>query len=150
MTLPTTDHQSVQVAKLAANPPERLATDEQGGRKRVAYGFFTVPVGGVAIAETVAMCMVPKGARILGGQLASEAMSSGGAAASVQVGDGATAARFLGTTSIDAAAVAAFANTMALGFGTKLTADTWIVLTAVTEAWAAGQDIAVAVDYVAD
>lgn len=150
MTIPTTDYQSDQVTKLAAVPPQRLATDEEGGRRRTAFAEFTVPAGNVAVAKTIAMLKLPAGARLLGGKIAFEAMSTAGGTAQVTVGDGTTAARFLGTTSVDAAGVAEIGNTVALDFGVKLTAETYIILTTAGEAWAATKKIRLTVDYVAD
>ena len=144
------NHKSVQITKLDAVPAERLETHELGGRVRPAYFEFTVPVGNAAIADTVELCELPAGARILGGHFAAEAMSSGGAAASMQLGDGSDPDRFLGTTSIDAAAEGAFAHTIALGYGQRLAAKTRLVATVLTEAWAAGQKLSGHLLYVAD
>lgn len=141
---------SDQFTKLDASPPERLPPDEFYGRRRVSYFSFTVPVGNAAINDTVQLCRVPAGARLLGGKFKSEAMTTGAGAASIQLGDGTTAAKYLGTTSIDAAAEGEFADTVALNYGEKLASELTLTATVVTEAWAAGQRLLGEVEYVVD
>ena len=130
---------SDQVTKLDASPREQLSTNELGGRVRQAFFNFVVPAGNAAISDTIVLQEVPAGARILGGKIAFEAMSTGAGAASVQLGDGTDATKYLGTTSVDAAGEADFANTVALNYGEKLTQKLRLTATVVTEAWAAGQ-----------
>lgn len=144
------NHKSVQVTKLDATPPLRLTPAESHGRKRVATFDFTVPVGDAAIADTIELCDLPAGAVILGGKIAFEAMTTGGAAASIQIGITGTAAKYLGTTSVDAAGVSPFADTVALNYQEKLATKTRLIATVITEAWAAGQRLLGEVEYVAD
>lgn len=139
---------SSQVTTLDAG--EKLTTKDAYGRVRRAVFTFTTPTGGVAIHDTVELCRVPSGARIMGGHFAAEAMSSGGAAASMQLGDGTTADRFLGTTSIDAAAEGSFGDTIATGFLDVLSGELTLTATALTEAWAAGQHLSGYLEYVVD
>lgn len=141
---------STQETKRTATPPKPLNTNELHGRVRVGYFEFTTPTGGVAVNDTVALTTLPKGARILGGVLAFEAMSSAGGTSQVQLGDGTTADKYLGTTSVDAAGKSEFADTVALGFGQELAAETTITATAVGEAWAAAKKLAGWVRYVLD
>lgn len=141
---------STQVTKLRQTPRAEVKPNEIGGRVRVAYFDFTVPAGGVDIDDTVELTKIPAGARLLGGKLVSEAMSSGGAAASIQLGDGTTATKYLGTTSIDAAAQADFAHTAALNYGEELSAELTLTATAVTEAWVAAAVLRGHVLYVTD
>lgn len=145
-----TAHKSTQETKRTATPPKMLGTDELGGRVRVAFFAFTVPTATVAADETVDLFTLPKGARLLGGQIAAEAMSTGGAAASIQIGVSGTPAKYLGTTSIDAAAISDFANTVALSYGELLSAETTIIATCKTEAWAATKILKGHVLYVLD
>ena len=121
-----------------------------GGRVRVAYFSFTVPTGDAATSDTVQLTKVPSGARILGGWFAAEAMTTAGGDASIQIGDGTTAAKYLGTTSVDAAAEADFAVTVALNFGEKLTSELVLTATVITEAWAATKKLTGWVRYVVD
>lgn len=107
------------------------------GRKVTKHFTFTVPTATVAINDLVQLVKVPAGALLLGGKIVSGAMSSGGAAASIQLGDGSTATKYLGTTSIDAAAQAEFGHTLALNYGEVLASELILTATAVTEAWVA-------------
>ena len=130
---------SDQATKLDASPREQLATHEYGGRVRQAFFNFVVPAGNAAIGDTIELIDIEAGARILGGKIAFEAMSTGAGAASVQLGDGTTADKYLGTTSVDAAGEADFAHTLALNYGEKLSQKLRLTATVLTEAWAAGQ-----------
>ncbi|WP_428247221.1 hypothetical protein [Ferrovibrio sp.] len=145
-----TAHKSIQETKRTAIPPKPLDTTELHGRVRVAYFSFTVPAGDAAIDDTIALTTLPLGARMIGGHLAYEAMSTGGANASVQIGTAASAAKYLGTTSIDAAGSTAFGNTVALAYGDLMTADTTILATVKTEALAATKILAGHILYVLD
>ncbi len=143
-------YKSDQETKRTATPPKMLATNEMHGRVRIAYFTYTVPTGNAAVDDLVQLATIPPGARLLGGHLAFEAMSTGGGAASVQIGDGTTADKYLGTTSVDAAGTAVFGTTSALAFGQELTAETTITAKVVTEAWAATKKLHGFVKYVMD
>jgi hypothetical protein len=146
-----TDVLSSQSAKLDATPRQYIKANESGGRMRRTYFDYTVKAGNLAINDRIkAGDAIPKGARIFGGQIAFEAMSTAGGAASAQIGDGTTATKYLGTTSVDAAGTAAFGNTVALFYGEELAADLQLWVTAVTEAWLAGQKIAGHIDWMLD
>jgi hypothetical protein len=140
------DSNSDQMAKLALG--KNLDGNEKGSAERIVYFEKTVPAGNLAIADRIPMFTVPKGARILGGRVCGEAMSTGGAAASGRIGDGTTSNKYLDDTSFDAIAQADFANTLALGYGTVLAADTTFYMTVVTEAWLAGKKLAGHLRYV--
>lgn len=144
------DYLSTQATKLAAVPLQRLATDELGGRIRVAYFDFTVPAGNVATAKTIELTRIPAGARLLGGKIAFEAMSTAGGTAQIQIGDGTTAAKYLGTTSVDTAGISDFGDTAALNYGEKLTSELVLTATTAGEAWAATKTLKGHVAYVLD
>lgn len=128
---------SSQITKMDASPRKPLKTNELHGRVRIAYFDFTVPAGNAAVDDTISLVRLPLGARILGGHLAHGAMSTGAGAASVQIGTAADPDRYLGTTSVDAAGSAAFANTLALNYGEELGEETDVIATVKTEALAA-------------
>ena len=130
---------SDQTTKLDASPREQLATHEYGGRVRQAFFNFVVPAGNAAINDEIELIDIEAGARLLGGKFANEAMSTAGGTASVQLGDGTTADKYLGTTSVDAAGEVEFGHTIALNYGEKLTQKLRLTATVLTEAWAAGQ-----------
>lgn len=143
-----TAYKSEQAAKLAAN--KFIKTNEFSGTRRVAFFKFTVPTGNAATSDTVDLITLPKGARILGGTYATEAMSTAAGTATLSIGDGTTANKYLDAANVDAAGNGAFAHTVALGFGSELTADTTLVATVGGEAWAAGKVLTGAVEYVVD
>ena len=132
------EFKSDQVTKLDASPREQLATNEAGGRVRQAFFRHAVEAGNL-VNDTISLIEVPAGARILGGKIAFQAMSSAAGTAQVQLGDGTTAGKYLGTTSVDAAGEADFAHTVALNYGEKLTEKLRLTATILGEAWAAGQ-----------
>lgn len=144
-----TVHKSDQITKLDADPPERLLPDENGGKVRRLYFSFTVPVGGVAINDTVELAALPQNARVFGGYAEWDAMTTGAGAATMAIGDGVTAARFLEATSVDAAGSSPVADTRARGYATKLGGGR-LTATATVEAWAAGQALVGHLDFVAD
>lgn len=132
-----TTFKSDQIAALDAAPPVVPKANERHGRVRLHYwSFTTASGGGPAVNDTVVVARLPQGARILGGRAAAEAMSSGAGTAQVSLGVAGDAARYLETSSVDAAAGLSFADTVARNFGDELTADTDVVATALGEAWA--------------
>lgn len=145
-----TAYNSTQETKRTAIPPKPLDTNELKGRVRIAHFRFVVPAGNAAIADTVNLTAIPAGARIIGGNAAWEAMSTGAGTAQIQIGTSATANAYLDTTSVDAAGSAAFANTVALAYGTEVADETVIVATVAGEAWAAGKVLTGHLLYVLD
>lgn len=135
-------YRSVQRTKQMASPPKMLAPNELKGRARVAWFEYTVPVGNLAINDIVELCELPNGSRILGGEIAWEAMTTGAAAATGEIGTAASSNRYLEATSMDAIGNTLFANTIARNMGDVMTADTVIQLKVTVEAWAAGKKIA--------
>lgn len=144
------DYKSDQITQLDSVPRQHPKSNEIGGRIRAAFFSFTVPTGDVATTKTIALTRIPKGARILKGHVAFEAMSTGAGDASIQIGVSGTAAKYLGTTSVDTAGSASFAHTIALNQGEELSAETEILATVVTEAWAATKKLQGFVEYVVD
>jgi hypothetical protein len=117
--------------------PKHVKTNEWQGRVRQMYWTYTVPAGNQAINDLIELVKLPIHARILGGRIAFSAMTTGGAAASVQIGTAADATRYLETTSVDAVGGADFADTIARNYGEELTVETTVIAKVVTEAWAA-------------
>lgn len=128
---------SVEYSKLVATPPKKLATTELGGRLRIGSWKYVVPAGNQAINDLIFCTRIPAGSRLISGRAVWEAMSTGGAAASVQIGDGTTANRFLDTTSVDAAGNSSFLDQIVLDNLADITVDTDIIAKVLTEAWAA-------------
>jgi len=133
------EHKSDQIAGQDATPVVLPRANELHGRVRVAYWSFVTPAGGVAVADTVTLVRLPRGARVLGGRFTAEAMSSGAGDATMEIGTEAAPARYLEATSVDAAAAGDFADSIARAFGDQLAAETDVIATASVEAWAAAR-----------
>lgn len=141
---------STQVTNLDKVPAEVLPTHEHYGRVRRSYFSFTVPVGNAAIADTIQLAKIRSGVRLYGGKISGEAMTSGGALATLEIGDGTTAAKYLAATSVDTAFDIEFGHTFALNMGEKLAGELTLTATVSVEAWLAGQQLNGYVDYVLD
>ena len=132
-----TTFKSDQIAALDAAPPVVPKANERHGRVRLHYwSFTTASGGGPAVNDTVVVARLPQGARILGGRLAAEAMSTAGGTAQVSLGVTGDAARYLEASSVDAATGLLFADTVARNLGDALATDTDVIATALGEAWA--------------
>lgn len=113
-------------------------TTEWGAKERIA--FFSFLTTGSAQNDVVDLVYLPKGARILGGQVCSEAL---GTSVTLSVGTdtalttgtsdattiAAGAANLVAATSHASAANTALAATYALGFGAKTSASTIVQAT---------------------
>lgn len=121
---------SDQYAKLDGNTvPE---AHEYSGELRVAYFKYTAD-GTEAASDTVNLTTLPKGARVLPGDLhvdALDATADGATTAStIRVGDSDDDDRYLAATSVDTAYDGKINDTDEAGFCHVLTAATDIVLT---------------------
>ncbi|MGE5537332.1 MAG: hypothetical protein ACM30I_01850 [Gemmatimonas sp.] len=135
-----TAYKSDQVTGLDATPPSLPKANERHGRVRLHYWSFTTGASaGPAVNDTIVVARLPQGARILGGRLANEAMSTGASTAQVTIGVAGDAARYLEASSVDAAGGVSFADTPARNFGDEFAAATDVVATALGEAWAAAR-----------
>ena len=133
---------SIQQAKIAATPSEKVKTNELAGRVRVAFAEFEAS----AEQSTIHMFSLPNGARILGGRLAHDAL---GSSTTLAVGhneyidsSGSTVAadadEFKAAASSASASSAAIATTIALGENSVVNADKDGIPVSVTLAGANG------------
>lgn len=105
------------------------------------YFAFTVPAG-TAANDTVQLVSVPKGAVLVGGKFAQDALGN-----AIQLGDGTTAGKYLGSTSTAAAGETFFGNTLALNFGEELAAALILTATITTGAWTAAKILSGYIEY---
>lgn len=145
-----TTYYSAERTKSTTVPATMLKPNEAHGHVRQAFFSYATPAGGLAVDDVLSLCSLPAGARILGGRIAFEAMSTGAGAASIRIGTSTTTDAYLGDTSVDAAGVSAIADTIALGYGTVTTAATVLQATVKTEAWAAAKKLYGHMLYVVD
>ena len=133
---------SIQQAKIAATPSEKVKTNELAGRVRVAFAEYEAS----AEQSTIHMFSLPNGARILGGRLAHDAL---GSSTTLSVGhnayvdsSGATVAadvdEFKAAASSASAGSVNVANTIALGENSLVNADKDGLPVSVTMGGAAG------------
>lgn len=158
---------SLQASRALIQPPytsrhENLASDYYGRIRLTAFSFVTesaapvaggtnsdsthLPLGATAYdggygpvnsGDTILLCKIPKGARILAGFVAFGAF---GTSATAQFGtatvDGqgnitvVDAAHYSGAIAVATAGTSVFASTLALNYGEKTTVDQWLLLTA--------------------
>ena len=133
---------SIQQAKIASTPSEKVKTNELAGRVRVAFAEYEAS----AEQSTIHMFSLPNGARILGGRLAHDAL---GSSTTLAVGHNeyidssgstvtADADEFKAAASSASASSAAIATTIALGENSVVNADKDGIPVSVTLAGANG------------
>ena len=133
---------SIQQAKIASTPSEKVKTNELAGRVRVAFAEYEAS----AEQSTIHMFSLPNGARILSGRLAHDAL---GSSTTLAVGhneyidsSGSTVAadadEFKAAASSASASSAAIATTIALGENSVVNADKDGIPVSVTLAGANG------------
>lgn len=138
----------------------KLAPREKHGRLRLAYFEFltaaadanskTVASGPLNIGDTLNLCSIPPGARIIGGVLAVDALGTG---ATAEVGIAGTLAQLLpAATSVASAGAVPLAATIAENYGIveNELKETQIVLTVAGANYANGANIKGHVLYVVD
>jgi hypothetical protein len=77
-------------------------------------------------------------------------MTTGAGAATMELGDGTTAGKYLEATDVDAAGSSDFADTILRNYGEKLAAPLRLTATVSVEAWAAGQVLKGHIDVLMD
>lgn len=125
---------STQIAALAANT--KISSNELGGRIRVA--FFDVPAVPTAnIGDTMTLCKIPKGARILRGQFVFSVAQ--GATATSIVGIASNTNKYKGAILTNSTSAFTFADQINLtnNHGVELTAEETIIVTNGAAAWTA-------------
>jgi len=133
---------SIQQAKIASTPSEKVKTNELAGRVRVAFAEYEAS----AEQSTIHMFSLPNGARILGGRLAHDALGSSttlsvGHNAYVDSSESTVAAdvdEFKAAASSASASSAAIATTIALGENSVVNANKDGIPVSVTLAGANG------------
>lgn len=151
---------SDQLVNLNTNARRQHATVWQGKRRALVWNFASLPAGN--IADVLVLCKIRKGERVLGGNEAHGALSSGGGTATGSIGtyaidaDGRTLGaledvdRFLEAITMDAAGANAIANTIARFTNYIATADFYVCCLNSVEAFATAGAITGSLEVVGD
>lgn len=158
----TIDLKSVEVTKQTGTDYQPLKPNELHGRVRIARFSYTTPASvGVTDGQNIALCRLPKGARVIGAFMEFEAMGTG---ADLDLGlmavDGTgvideDATSDSETFFADGLDVAAAGNLhtdeiLATNYGYELQKECYVVATADTANWDAEKDLVGHIEYVVD
>jgi len=159
----TIDLKGIEYTLATAVGHTPIAPNQMGGRVRMAYFTYTTPATtGVTDGQNIGMCVIPKGARVLGGKIIGEAMAG---SAAVDIGlagndgsgyiDAAGSVEddddlFLAAGDVSSAFALTFADTIARNYGYETEKEVILVATAETDDWAAEKDVYGHVEYVVD
>lgn len=138
---------SVKTSQLTGGT--KLGGDVLAGKVRYMMSTYTVPAGTLAISDTINWGTLPKRARLLG-NLTKMYWSTGAASSTLNLGDAASAARYLAATSVTTAGGAICEAANASGATFVTTAQTDLVSTVAGAALPANQVITLHVAYVQD
>lgn len=122
---------SDQLTDIAAGV--KLKSNVSYGRARRIYFTKTLPGSGLATGDSIALCTLPKGARVLGGKFNWSATQ--GATATSAVGYAGATGRYFAAAVTASAATFALADTQAQNYGDELAADQIILITNAAAAW---------------
>lgn len=128
-----------------AVPPVPNAANKAGRVLRKYFSVASTTSTPITTADTLELCKLPVGARVVGGVLIYGAM--GGTATAV-IGVAGTTNKYLTSTSVVSAGKATFGDTNALNFGDALTAETTLILTPGGSNYASGQYVKGYVEYI--
>jgi hypothetical protein len=126
---------SDQMTNEVASPRTFNNGHEHGPVLRKHFSY-TVPVGGITTTDSLQLASLPANAVLLGGKFAQDALGN-----SITIGDGTTADKYLGSTSVASAGETFFGNTLALFYGQELTSAIVLTATPAVGAWTAGKII---------
>jgi hypothetical protein len=124
---------SAQIAKVVATPVEHVKVNEWGGRLR--YAFFSVAAVPTGAGDTMTLCRIPAGARIVGGKFVFSVAQ--GATATTAIGIAGTAAKYRTAAITNALTEFLIASTVAENYGLELTAGETIIATNAAAVWTA-------------
>src|SRR6185503_11843124 len=135
---------SDQETLYGGNPPRKVGSDS-GSKRYTVFFSKTLPGSGLATGDTIALCRIPQGARVIDGAFAWSATQ--GATATTAIGIAGTAAKYMAAAVTASTAKFPFAATQALGYGAALTADEVVLATNAAAAWTASSVLRGHIDY---
>ncbi len=138
---------SDQLTNIEAIPVVQNPSRDEDARLRVKV--FTYTATTLAAGSTIRLGTLKKGYRLLGMRATAPA-SFGVATATLSLGIAGSVAKYMAATDVDAILAADANHTLALGYGSVLTADEELIATLATEAVDTGGLLTVVVFYVRD
>jgi hypothetical protein len=130
---------SDQATKYSANPSQKLGQNEGGGDQMAIFFSKTLPSSGLAIADTIELCRIPAGVRVLG--LVFSWDTAQGATATMAVGISGTTGKYFTAALTNALTQFAGANTIVQNYGAVTTAEEVILATNAAAAWTASSTL---------
>lgn len=116
---------SDQITKNDQTVPRKFNDANTRGWKATLYFSYTTPASGApAVGDYIELVKIPDNARILGGKIVAEAMSSGAGTATLDIGYSGADTRYAAALDVDAAGVDEFGHTIALNFGDVISGET--------------------------
>lgn len=122
---------SDQIANAVAVPVVHNKVNEWGGRIRVA--FFSVAAVPTGAGDTMTLCRIPKGARVIGGEFCFGAAQ--GATATTAIGIAGSTGKYRAAAITNSTAKFPIAPITADGYGAETTAEETILATNAAAVW---------------
>jgi hypothetical protein len=126
---------SDQETKFQANPGQKVGPVDAGRVMAIPF-TKTLPGSGLATGDTIALCRLPAGSRVLGGQFCWD--QTQGATATTAIGISGTTGKYFAAAVTASAAAFALGTTQGTGYcGTALAAEEAVIATNAAAAWTA-------------
>lgn len=139
---------SDQMTKVLGTPAKLVKANEFGGRVRRAYFSKTLAASGLATGDSVILCKLPAGARVLGGTFCWNGTQ--GATATTAIGIAGTTGKYFVAAVTASAAMFGIANTQATNFGVETTVEETIQALNAAAAWTASSLLTGYIEYMTD
>lgn len=139
---------SDQYALSVKATPSLIDATSWHGRLRVAYFSKTLPASGLAIADSIRLCKIPKGARILGGTFRWD--TAQGITATTAIGITGTTGKYFVAAVTNSTAVFQMADLNTTNYGEALAAEADIQALNAAAAWTVSSKISGNFLYVTD
>jgi hypothetical protein len=124
---------SDQATKYSASPGQKLSQTEGGGDQMAIFFSKTLPASGLAIGDTIELCRLPAGVRVLGLVFAWDTAQGG--TATMAVGISGTTGKYFTAALTNALTQFAGANTIVQNYGALTTAEETVLATNAAAAW---------------
>ena len=130
---------SDQATKYSASPGQKLGPSEAGSDVTPIFFSKTLPASGLAIGDTIELCRIPSGARVLGLVFAWDTAQGG--TATMAVGVSGTTGKYFTAALTNVLTQLAGANTIVQNYGSVTTSEETILATNAAAAWTASSTL---------